>query len=197
MKSLALIATLAPMISPLSAEQHHRHLGARTHGVSELGIAIEDNQIGIDPRVPGSDILGLEHAPQGDDQQAALSAAIAALQDPQGFFFMPQTAGCTVKSTDVDYDDAGVGDEQDPQTTGAHDGVHGRDRDWAQLVHSVFRASYILGCASPQEVVEMAFPYFDRFPPALALDVQLVSATGARKFEITRDASLLALQKGD
>lgn len=59
--------------------------------------------------------------------------------------------------------------------------------------HSAFRAEYVLSCADPSQIDRIDFAYFDQFPNARELEVQLISDKGSKGFEIERDAPSLSL----
>ena len=52
----------------------------------------------------------------------------------------------------------------------------------------------MLECADTSAVSLITFAYFDRFPNALELEVQLVTDKAAGAFEVTRDAPTLDLR---
>jgi hypothetical protein len=52
----------------------------------------------------------------------------------------------------------------------------------------------LLTCADPAAITEIAFAYFDRFPNALEVEVQIVSNAGATSFEVERNAPTLDLR---
>lgn len=121
---------------------------------------------------------------------------------------LPQAAGCAVESAEVelvtedgdhdhehdhdhddghDHDDEDHHDEDDEEHAG-HDDEHG---DGPR--HSEFHAVYRLACADPAEIDGISFAYFDAFPNAQELEVQVVSDKGARSFEVERDTPELDL----
>ena len=52
----------------------------------------------------------------------------------------------------------------------------------------------MLSCGNPDAVTEIAFAYFDTFENALELEVQIVSESGARAFEVERSDPVLDLR---
>ncbi len=88
--------------------------------------------------------------------------------------------------TDEAHDDHGE-DEHDDH--GNED--HADDADEAG--HTEFHAEYTLNCDSPDALTEITFTYFEAFPNALEVEVQIITASGAQAFEVTRDAPILNL----
>lgn len=67
-------------------------------------------------------------------------------------------------------------------------------KEESEAGHTEFHAEYLLTCASPEAIGEITFAYFETFPNALELEVQVISETGASAFEIERDAPVLNLR---
>ncbi len=60
--------------------------------------------------------------------------------------------------------------------------------------HTEFHAEYALTCAKPSALSEINFAYFEAFPNALELEVQVLSDAGANAFEVERDNPTLDLR---
>jgi hypothetical protein len=89
---------------------------------------------------------------------------------------------------DEGHDDHGHDDHGDK----GHDD-HGHDDHADKADHTEFHAQYTLSCDSPDALSEITFAYFDVFPNAKEVDVQIITALGAQAFEVTRDAPVLDL----
>ncbi len=72
-----------------------------------------------------------------------------------------------------------------------HD-AHGDDH--AEENHNEFHADYVLACSNPNALSGITFTYFDRFPNAQEVEVQVISASGAMAFEVLRDSPALTLE---
>ncbi|WP_420860718.1 zinc uptake protein ZrgA [Algirhabdus cladophorae] len=191
-----------------------RELDAHEHGVGELNIAIEGQQVAMELHVPGADIVGFEYEATSAEDRAAIEAAVAKLNQPLSLFEMTDAAGCTVVKAsagleteedheDHDHDDHDEhGDEdhadhKDDKDHADHDHEGHGDEDHAdhedEAGHTEFHAEYLLTCANPSALDAITFAYFDAFPNALEVEVQLVSDSGAQAFEVERDAPVLDL----
>lgn len=84
-------------------------------------------------------------------------------------------------------DDHGEGHGHDD-----HDDDH--DAHANEAGHTEFHAEYLLTCADPTAVSEITFAYFEIFPNALEVEVQVLSADGAKSFEVERNAPELDLR---
>ncbi|GMG82148.1 DUF2796 domain-containing protein [Paralimibaculum aggregatum] len=90
----------------------------------------------------------------------------------------------------------GHGGDDAAHSAGHDDDHDGEDHDAhepAEASHSEFRAAYLLRCADPARIDRIGFAYFDAFPGAETLEVQMVGAGGATAAEVSRAAPALTL----
>ena len=73
-----------------------------------------------------------------------------------------------------------------------HDDEHEAHSD--EAAHTEFHAEYMLTCGNPNALSNIQFAYFDAFENALELEVQIVTATGAKAFEVERADPTLDLR---
>lgn len=198
MKLLSFLAATAITATPVLAEET-RQLDAHEHGVGQLDIAIDGQQVAMELYAPGADIVGFEYAAESDADLAAVDSAATTLAGPLDLFVLPEAAGCSVVTaaagleSEEDHDDHG--DEHDEQGHDDHDDDHdeGHDDHASETGHTEFHAEYLLTCANPSAITEINFAYFDTFPNALEVEVQIISDAGATSFEVERDAPVLNL----
>jgi len=193
MKIVHLIAGIALSATPSLAEETTQ-LDAHEHGVGQLNIAFDENKIAMELHAPGADIVGFEYGAKSDADLAAIDAALQTLSDPLGLFLIPEAASCIVitahaklESEDSDHDD------HDEEGHDDHDEEGHDDHDKAPG-HTEFHAEYLLECANLTEISAVTFSYFEIFPNALELEVQVISDKGATAFEIERDVAKLDLR---
>ncbi len=207
-RSLSL-AALALALPAVAAADETRGLDAHVHGEGALNIAVEGKIVMIELEVPGADIVGFEHAAKSDEDRAAIEEGKAKLSDPLALFVLPEAAGCAVELAEVrlvteedahghgdhghgeehGHDDHGHGEEH---AEGEH-GEHAHSDEHAEAEHSEFRAEYRLGCADPAAITAIEFAYFETFPNAEELDIQMITGKGSTGFEVTRAAPRLDL----
>ena len=202
MKFLPFLALTAIVATPTIAEEA-RQLDAHEHGVGQLDIAFDGTQIAMVLHAPGADIVGFEYGAESAEDRAAVDAAVAMLARPLDLFVLTDAAGCSVvqasagleseENQDADADDHGDehADEEDDHVD--HD-EEDHEEHASEAGHTEFHAEYLLTCADPTAVTEITFAYFDAFPNALEVEVQLISDTGATSFEVERDAPTLDLR---
>ena len=162
--------------TPLAADGQ-RQLDAHRHGTGTLNIAIDGETVLMEFEAPGADLVGFEYAPRTEAEHDAVAAARAALATPLTLFVLPDAAGCVLADASVEGEDEAAHDD--------HDDDHAE--------HSDFGAAYTLTCADPAALDTISFAYFEAFPNAEEVEVQVISETGATAYEVTRDAPDLAL----
>ena len=209
MKIVHLIAGIALSATPSLAEETTQ-LDAHEHGVGQLNIAFDENKVAMELHAPGADIVGFEYGAKSDVDLAAIDAALQTLSDPLGLFLLPEAASCIVitahaklESEDSDHDDHDEEghddhdeeghDDHDDEGNDDHDEEGHDDHDEAPG-HTEFHAEYLLECANLTEMSAITFSYFEIFPNALELEVQVISDKGATAFEIERDVAKLDLR---
>lgn len=187
MKILPLIAISTLVSSPLLAEEL-RQLDAHEHGVGHLDIAFDGQQVAMELHAPGADIVGFEYEAKTAEDRASIDAAVAKLAQPLTLFVLPEAAECSVvqasaalESEEEHHDHDAHEDHDD------HGSEHAHDHDTHAASHSEFHAEYLLNCADPAAASEITFAYFDIFPNALELEIQMISESGATAFEVSRD----------
>lgn len=184
-----------------------RQLDAHEHGVGTLNIAIEGTTVVMAFEAPGADIVGFEYAAESDTDLAAIDAAVATLGSPLDLFVIPDAAGCSVveaqaelESEDEHDDHGDEGHDDDKPDDEGHDDHAEEGHDHEDHVdhvddagHTEFHAEYTLTCDTPDALTEMTFAYFEAFPNAQEVEVQIITASGAQVFEVERDAPVLDL----
>ena len=118
MKLFPLFALTAVVVTPAFAEEA-RQLNAHEHGVGQLDIAFDGDQIAMELHAPGADIVGFEYGAESAEDRAAVDAAVAALAKPLDLFVLTEAAGCSIVNAS-----AGLESEEEHD---AHDDDHDDD----------------------------------------------------------------------
>ena len=172
-----------------SNAQAHRELGAHEHGRGTLNIAIEGNKVTMEFEAPGADIVGFEHTARTRREKQVVEKSKAQLSDPLTLFKLPAAAGCRVTEAKVEIE-AGEHDH------GAKDGTKAtsaKEANKKEEGHADFHAEYTLECTSPANITAIEFGYFRAFAGAEKLDVNVITAKGQSKFEVTRKKPSISL----
>lgn len=187
----AILSTIA-LASHASDHQHgHDHADAghaqqaHVHGVVNVDLALDSDDLLVQLSAPQADITGFEHAPRTDAERQSVADAIATLRAP-GLFVPNSAAGCRLTDVDV----RGLGDEDDDDAHGhdhdkeaeehghSHakkDHDHQHDDGDEHAGHSDVEVSYQFHCETPaaleavEVLLEKAFPSIHTINAQLAL----------------------------
>ena len=89
------------------------------------------------------------------------------------------------------HDDHDEEDHNELAEEGSDD--RGDDDHADEAGHTEFHAEYTLTCDKPDALTEIKFTYFDAFPNAKEVEVQIITTSDAQAFEVRRDAPVLDL----
>ena len=194
MKHLVTFAALIATIPAVMAEDFHQH-EAHEHGVGELNIAMAGNQLGMELTAPGADIVGFEYEASSEADKLAVKKAIQQLHNPQALVTLPKEAQCELISAEAHLDGEEHEEEHDHEHEESHEHEHDEHHDEHEEgeQHTSFHAEYLFKCSDMSALQNFSFPYFQIFPNALELEVQIVNDNGARAFEVERAEPQLEL----
>ncbi len=136
------------------------------HGVGQLNVAVDGDLLLIELISPAMDLLGFAHSPQTETQRLAVDAARAHLQAPERLFAPTPAAGCVRIATEIEIE--------------------------IELDVDVY-ASYAFDCQHPLALRELSIGFFETFPDARALRVQLLTETRQDALELSPDDQRLPL----
>lgn len=157
-----------------------RSASPHIHGESELSIVIDGSAVALSLSAPGADIVGIEHLPETGEQRAALDRALAALADPLSLF-TPDTT-CTLDDADIHAEALGIEASE----------THAEHQDHAhEAGHASIEAEYRLTCSG--SITQLGFGYFDVFPAAMEVHVQVLADGMAAQHVVTRETPTLVI----
>ena len=176
---------------------------AHEHGVGQLSIAIEGNEVEIELVVPGADAVGFEHAARTDSERKAIVAAVEKLKEAKRLIRLTSGAQCHVEKTEVTSALLESGkDEHDH----AHDHKHEKhakqnehkhnehkehDKHADGEIHSEFTAHYHFHCDHPEKLTGADVEFFKVFPSAHELVARWITSKGQGVTELTAKATRL------
>ncbi len=202
-----ILSLIALVVATPALAEDARQLGSHEHGVSTLNLAMDGTSVLMEFRSPGADIVGFEYAAESDADLAAINAALETLSTPLDLIVPPANAACRVAevhaalANDGDHDDHDDGhsdhseDEHDMHAHDDHDDHDDHAEHDEEAGHTEFHAEYMLNCSNPAALTEITFTFFEAFPNANEIEVQVITASGARAFEVERDAPTLDLER--
>ena len=148
-----------------------RQLDSHEHGVSTLKIAIEGQNVQMELESPGNDIVGFEHAPENDNQKADVESALSQLKNEAGFFIPSSEANCKIKENSAEFEI----EEGDSET------------------HSAFHVIWKMKCSNPSQFTNLETTFFQLFPKAKEIEVEIISESGQKAMEWESDTKKIKL----
>ena len=152
---------------------------------------MEGSDIAMEFHAPGADIVGFEHPAETAQDHAAIDQAIVLLSQPFDLFSLPSAAKCALIEAEAELEGDEEHDEHAHDEHNEHD--HAEHNDHSNSQHTEFHAEYILKCDAPESLTKVTFEYFNIFENALEVEVQIVTSSGAKAFEVTREKATLDL----
>ncbi len=140
------------------------------HGVSELLVALDGNNLTLELIAPGKDIAGFEDAPKTREQKERYAKIVAFLKSAGKMFGPSEKAAC--RASDVRVLEK-LSDE--------HDAAHADDE-----THGEFRVRYVYTCDSPQNLKQVVVKAFERFDAMQAIELKFIGPLGQAVRHLTR-----------
>lgn len=208
--SLALCPTVA-----LSQQSAH------VHGIAELLLAIDGNELQIEFISPADNIVGFEHEPETSQEKASVKAALKWLGDAGNAFTLSSQAGCEVEHADVDlhgmkgdhedhgHDDHGHDDhghDEHGHDDHGHDDHghddhghddhghddHGHDDHGGE--HSEFHAEYHFECAAIDALQSLRVELFEKYPAIEEIHFKAITDRGQSGGDLTAQNPVIPLK---
>ncbi len=85
-------------------EQEHRAHGSHEHGAAQLDIVLAGNELAFEWRSPAANLLGFEHQAKTEAQKQQVSQVNALLSKANSIIDLPESAGCTLASSQINSD---------------------------------------------------------------------------------------------
>lgn len=202
----ALWAMTCMTTSVVSAEETREH-GVHAHGMADLNVVTEGNQLLIEWISPSANIVGFEYSPVTEEEKAAVRQAEEALGQAQDLFGIPAEAQCLVEHVDIkshmlaehegeEHHDEHEGEEHHDEHEGEahhdeHEGDEHHEHEGDSGVHSEYSVTYEFNCTQMDKLTEINVNLFDVFPLTESLNVQLVTASGQTQKTLDKNDSLL------
>ena len=188
------------------------------HGVIQLGVVVEDNSVAVSLHAPLSDVVGFEHAPESDEQRAAIEKAANLLSSPDHMFALTEAANCKASDNSLDgpayiTGDSGGADEHsdddhhdddhhDDHGSHHHDDEHDHhddhehgddDEEHADDEHSEVTANYAWSCDDASRLESLELQFTDGFANVETIEVQVLTSAGAQVFTAESGTTSISL----
>jgi hypothetical protein len=139
--------------------------------VSILKIAVEGQNVQMELESPANDIIGFEHAPKNNKQKVAIENALSELQDAAGIFFPSSEANCKIDENSAEFEI----EEGHSET------------------HSGFHVIWKMTCSDPKRLTNLETTFFELFPKAKEIEVEIISESGQNAIEWESDMKKIKL----
>ena len=212
MYRLATFAAVVGFAVTAHAAEPNRQLGAHEHGHGFLNVAVDGNMVTIEFQAPGSEVVVSQAAPGSDDRKRDAAAAVKTLEQPERLFSIADAPGCVVTSAKAHFtvigDDkhgAGKSHGETKQSGKSHAGEkpHGHEKahghgkphgdSGSHKGHRDYHGAYAFTCKSPGALRAIDLVYFETFPKAGKLTVQLIGPKGQTQVEVTAKSARIDL----
>ena len=213
------IAGLAPALLACAAlaEQHgeHREHMAHEHGHGTLDIVVEGEELVMELRIPGVNVVGFEHAPRDDAEREAVRQALVPFGDAASLFVLPAEAECEVEEAKAEIldmtheddhgdhgheaDEHGEHEEQGEHEEHAehegegHEEHEEHDSDSVSEAHSELHATWHFHCHEPGRLTEIDVRVFEHLLDAEEIEVRVVTPAAQLATELHPDSTVVEL----
>ena len=174
------------------------------HGIGELSIAVEGQDVEIELIVPGSDVVGFEHSPSSKSEREAVVKGTKTLEDANSIIGLSPEAKCQLEDVEVaselmedkkgGYANNNRQKHDDHKhkhavkAKGDHDDHHkhqSKDHDAHIEVHSEFITKYQFHCDNPDKLAGFTLGFFTAFPSAHELQLKWITPKGQGARELS------------
>ena len=174
---LILLSTLAQ--AHTAPDHQHGNLGAHVHGAAELDVALEHAELDIELRSPAMNLVGFEHAPGSAADERKVADAHKQLEQPAALFGLPASAGCELKTVEL---------ESPLFHSTAETAEHAHEHHDHDSQHSDIHARYSYDCANPEALPAIDLrKLFEVFPATEKVQAQLIGPNGQRGAQLTTE----------
>ncbi|MGF1868362.1 zinc uptake protein ZrgA [Photobacterium indicum] len=212
----ALAIAVSTLVSTVAfADDSFRQHDAHVHGVVELNIAQDGNDLLLEITAPGSDIVGFEHAPKNQEQIQAIQQAMLTLKKSSSLFEINSDANCELTDSYVnqslskngddhrnhdDHDhsnhddhDHSSHDDHDHGSHDDHDHSSHDDHDHSEHAnkHGEFSAQYSFSCKNIAQLNEIKLNWFNHFPSTEKISVQAITDKSQQANQLSKNNATL------
>ena len=190
MNKLISAAIVAAYMLPMNLYAESSHHGdhhkqeAHLHGLGEITLALEGDNIELNLESPAANIVGFEHRASTPDQRQRVNEAKATLESPKQLFTFSGTR-CELTALEVDVS-AVQATEESEHKENKHDHHDHSDHEKANhKTHSEVSANYRFQCDDGSRLAAITFNFFEHFPGTEKLDVEWVTDSNQGSAELT------------
>lgn len=148
--------------------------GVHQHGVAQLDIVFEPPALTLALHSPLANLVGFEHPPATDEEQALWAELQEHMQQPALQLALPQAAGCALQHSELnDPFAAHVKHEHE------HEHEHEQNDDLHdEHEHADLTVEYRFHCAQPKHLTQLELPLMQNYPGIEKLEVRMLTPSG-------------------
>lgn len=184
--------TIVFIFSGAVRAEEKRHHDAHVHGIANMNIAVEGNNIYIEFSSPSANIVGFEHYPRTREQKNAVADAVKKLQKGDSLFLLSAKSESTLVNSSADTDIDKDADHHS-ESEHAHSKEEHHDKADEHERHSEFEAQYQFACLKPDELSQIEVMLFQAFPGIEHIKVQLLTESKQTAVELTAKQNKISL----
>ena len=143
-------------------DHDHRAHGAHVHGLANLNLVLDGENVLVELQSPAANLVGFEHAPSSEADKTAVQEAVRKLEAGNALFAFNSEAGCALAAAEVKSDQLAMQDHE-------HDHSHDDGS-----THSEFFASWQFDCSSPAALKSVTTDLFAQFSGFEEITVQYI-----------------------
>ncbi|GHA10032.1 DUF2796 domain-containing protein [Oceanisphaera arctica] len=156
--------------------------GVHEHGFGRLSLALDQQQLVLELLAPAADIVGFEHLPADDTEQAQLTAALSRVQQAEMLFSLPETAACRLIDSQLVEEGAHSHELDEHEQTDHHDHAHEaadeHEHHEDEDGHNDVLVQYRYQCQQPQALNSLSTTLFEQFPSLTRVELQGIVPSG-------------------
>ena len=193
-----------------ASDGEHREHEAHEHGHGTLDIVVEGEEMMIELRIPGVNVVGFEHAPRDDSEREAIQQALVPFTVAASVFVPAAEAECEVEKVEADmsgiwfeddheddrhHDEEGHDDKEHRHGSDAH-AEHEHDERGSESgaeAHSELHAAYHFHCHAPGRLDRIDVRVFEHLRDAEEIDVRVVTPSAQRAMELHPGSTVVEL----
>lgn len=165
---------------------------AHVHGVVQVNVALDGQQLTIDLDAPLDNLLGFERAPRTAAERQAAADLLASLRRPGAGaqLFVPDAqAGCTPATAEVQAPVLEPKTAAQPAPGQRQGGGHGHDG------HADLNASFSFRCQQPAALAGLQTRLFEAYRRIQRIEVLVAGPQGQTRQVLKRPQGRIALQR--
>ncbi len=166
-----------------SDKHNHPFQKKHVHGVAELNLALEGNQLELSLDSPAVNIIGFENRATTSEQTQSVNSAKQILESVDKLFLFNGTV-CYIKNKHIDFSSVMKEGKKN------HHDTHNEYK----ILHTEISAHYRFDCAKSTNLTSITVAFLEHFPGINKLKVMWVTHTAQGAVDLTQKSKLIRLR---